>query len=268
LGYLSDFIRVLNLILPQKPFIKVNNDNFDNIIIDIKQDFCKRNILIEAHYDEIPLSMADDLILEKSNERFDYVFSNLNNIVKSIGLDNKVSLSAILYSIDSLSKIASQTKTNIRIIFSAGEETRKTKINHLFPTKLDFYIVMDAAYAKPTDFDQQKGVLIPNIGDGTVIQIEGQGFKISKEIISFVENIAEKNSIKYQIELPPKGLGYTNCAIFQKFKLKNGVVLNTPVRYQHKKVSEVSLYDIEQTSRLLINIIKKLSIIESDNKDF
>lgn len=252
--FVNDFISKFNLCL--------KTDDYRNIYFDIfNQQLSNQTIVIEAHYDEIPLSLcknipckADDVC--SSKKRFDHVFNNTNNIIRSIGLDNKVSIAIILDRLADIIQVAKTKSVNIRIIFSAGEELRKTNILSLIPKSTNYYIVMDAAYTKPTIYDFIESVNIPIQGGGTVFQTKGDGFIISSSELNRAVKVANDNSIKFQYEIPPKGLGYTNCAIFQKHGFNKGLVLNTPVRYQHEEISESLLDDIKHTSNLLIKFIE------------
>ena len=68
--------------------------------------------------------------------------------------------------------------------------------------------------------------------------------------------IAKANDIKIQDERAPDGFGKTNLAKLQMQGIKQGIVINIPVRDQHQGIAFTNLSDANEAVRLISQIVK------------
>lgn len=182
-----------------------------------------------------------------------------NGIVEASALDNRVGCSVLLNVMKNIINNISRGVTLV-FIFSTKEEVDESCFKYVIKKYGgDFAIVCDAAYAQPVDFKitEKSGALIPILGNGCAIQLIGKGFKVEKEIIKEIENIAQSNNIKFQEERAPKGLGKTNLARMLQQGVKKGAVINVPVRNQHRQFATVNMLDIKSATLLILSLLKQ-----------
>lgn len=236
---------------------KVENSNTFVVGKNIKGDIIvsgKNFIFKPLHSEKTNTIKSGDIIA------FDRCFiQKENDIVEASALDNRVGCSVLLNVMKNIVNTIFQDATLV-FIFSTKEEVDESCFKDVIKKYgRDFAIVCDAAYAQPVDFKITKkiGALIPILGNGCAIQLRGKGFKVEKEIIKEIENIAQSNDIKFQEEGAPKGLGKTNLAKMLQQGVKKGVVINVPVRNQHRQFATVNILDIKRAVLLILSLLKQ-----------
>lgn len=203
----------------------------------------------------------DTVNLENMGSPFDVSFMRQFSIsraglIKATALDNRVGCALL---VELIRWVMSKSFADIHFVFvfSVGEETRTSRWD--FRSNFDFGIVVDAAYAKPVSFPKNVGITcIPTLGRGCAVQHSGEGFVIKRRFIDELKRIALESNIPVQDEVPPSGEGYTNFTSLKKFCGGNGVVVNVPVRNQHRSISEAKEDDIVSAVELLKSLIESM----------
>ena len=187
---------------------------------------------------------------------FERCFKIENDIITAVALDNRVGCAAI---IELMRDIEIPKDLSIITVFSTEEEKDCSTVGIIADKyKPDFGIIVDAAYAKPIDIDTNK-TSIPELGNGCAIQYLGKNFIVSRSITQKFEELATKNNIKYQPEIPFPDMGRTNFPQLEKVGVKTGVI-NIPVRYQHTSQSQFSIFDAMEAMKLLQAMIDDHSL--------
>lgn len=178
-----------------------------------------------------------------------------DGIVRASALDDRVGC-AVLIEIMKCLQRGNLEDDQLTFMFSVNEETKTSKWD--IGDDFDFGIVIDAAYAQPISFDGYAGrISIPMIGSGCAIQYYGKGFSIKEQYIEKIKKIANSEYIQVQDEIPPKDNGYTNFALLSGQCRNNGVVINIPVRDQHRAISTTSLDDVTSAVKLISALISR-----------
>ena len=187
---------------------------------------------------------------------FERYFKIDNNIITAVALDNRVGCAAI---IELMRNIKIPKDLSIITVFSTEEEKDCSTVGIIADKyKPDFGIIVDAAYAKPIDIDTDK-ISIPKLGNGCAIQYLGKNFIVSRSITQKFEELANKNNVRYQPEIPFPDIGRTNFPQLEKVGIKTGII-NIPVRYQHTSRSQSSVSDAMETIKLLRAVIDNHSM--------
>jgi len=230
-------------------FDKINNSKaftFKNNIrgtINIKNNtlFFESNKAEESS----SISAGELVVLER------HFSINSDDVIKASALDNRVGCSALL---ELMKDVKIPSDLSVILVFSTEEEKGCSTVGIVAEKyKPDFSVVVDAAYAKPINMDENK-TTIPELGNGCAIQYTGKDFVINNEITQRLEKLASENNIKYQAEIPYPDSGRTNAPQLQKAGIRTSVI-NIPVRYQHTSKSEFRLFDAIEAISLLKAII-------------
>ena len=189
-----------------------------------------------------------DYVLIDSNVQF-----LANNCVSSRACDDKVGV-VILW--DILEKIfSSDIDTNIVAVFSVQEEVglRGAKVAS-FNIRPDYCIAIDVVHASDyPNVDKYKYGQI-GIGNGPVIPL-GTNFTLSVQ--KNLMNAAEKESITFQrLALPISSGTDINAAQTSSIGCKTGLVA-IPCRYMHSPVEVISIQDVENCIKLLLQFVKQ-----------
>jgi len=207
-----------------------------NIIFQTDNFYCNKNI-----------NVGDIVSFSRS-------FKIKNNLIEATALDNRIGCACLIYL---MKKIIKKNINDLELIFTftAGEE-RDSSILDKIATKYDvnFGIIVDAAYAEPVSFETNN-MSIPKLGKGCALQYLGKNFVVDKNIISKIEQLAKKENILIQKEIPIPNLGRTNFSKFQQTGIL-GCVINIPVRDQHEQISKTNVDDFYSAAKLILSIVK------------
>ncbi len=197
-------------------------------------------------YETSPQINGTDLLALSFARSFDMAS---DGTVMATALDNRVGCSVLI----ELVKFVISRKFNdvqFTFLFSVGEETRTSMWD--MGSEFNFGFVIDAAYAQPILFDRcVEKICIPELGNGCAIQYHGDGFVVKNCYIKSLKRIAREASINVQDEIPPGGSGYTNFSSLKNLCGENGVVINIPVRNQHRAASVMNISDVISAVELI-----------------
>jgi endoglucanase len=119
----------------------------------------------------------------------------------------------------------------------------------------DIAIALDVGIAQdgPAERDKDK----PKLGGGPLVTFLDATMIPNTRFRDFVVSTAEENNIPHQVEVMTGG--GTDAGKFHLFKQGvPTVVIGVAARYIHSHVSMVSKSDVENTTKLLVEVVKKL----------
>lgn len=185
---------------------------------------------------------------------FDY--NEKNGVCYGKAFDNRVGCFCIIETLKALSKI-NDLDVDVIGAFAAQEEvgTRGAQVTSQI-VKPDLAIVFEGSPAD--DLYYGENIAQGSLKKGTQIRNLDQGYIGNPLFIRFAEEIADKNSIRYQNAV--RRGGSTNAA---KISLINKavpvLVLGIPSRYVHSHYNYCAKSDIESTISLAVEVIKSLT---------
>lgn len=176
-----------------------------------------------------------------------------NNFYQSACLDNRVSCLALIEVLGALKNV----KLPYRLIISfVGRE--EVSVNGLMSVvkkyQPDLCLDVDSAYALPVS-KKKRNWQIPTLGKGPAIQLLGNGFIIPSEIRLWIEEVAQKANLHFQYEIPGDNEGGTNARTLISAGYQTAQI-NIPVFNQHSAKSRVALTDIQNTTTLILELLK------------
>lgn len=183
---------------------------------------------------------------------FDTQFKSLlNNEVTGCALDDRCGIASVIYALELLKDCETSSFT---VVFSTqeelGERGAKTAAYNINP---DIALAVDVSFAHTQgDCEYKCGKL----GKGPMIGISPS---LSKSLSSNLINICKTKNIPYQTEVM-NGLTSTNADQFSVNR--NGCMAGTvsiPLKYMHTPSEIIKIEDVENTGRLLAEILKKES---------
>lgn len=173
----------------------------------------------------------------------------LGNQVASSVLDDRCGIASIILALDELKKM----NANVTVMFSSQEEvgTRGAKIG-AYDRAIDEAIIVDVSFGysplcKKSDCGELgKG---PMIGISPILDRN-----ISKNLI----DIAKENNIPYQVEVMGGGHTGTNADVISvsEYGIKTALI-SIPEKYMHSPIEVVDINDIENTSKLIVEYVKR-----------
>ena len=199
-----------------------------------------------------------DLVSFKRN------FTEADGVIRATALDNRIGCAVLL---ETLHECKAVLPEGVRVVFvfSLEEETSNTSVKATVQKyNPDLFVVVDAAYASPVDFDvHEPEESIPVLGEGCAIQHKGVGFVVDPQRIAALERITSEQGIKIQRESVEGSRGRTNFTAFLAAGTDAGVVLNVPVQSQHRDISTTNPNDAVGAVALLLAIIGRQERIRS-----
>ena len=177
-------------------------------------------------------------------------FAKLLDSVSATYLDNRLGCLAIIELFEALKN--ENLPFNLKAVFSCGEEMglKGTKYGEF---DADMAIVLDVTFAKTPDEESDEAL---DLGGGCAI---GIGPNIHKEISQMFEKVSEKAGISCQTEVL-EGSSGTNAWMYQVYG--KGIpcgLLSVPIKYMHTPVETVKISDYDNTEKLLLAFVRKLS---------
>ena len=173
-----------------------------------------------------------------------------NRIISGKGLDNRIGCAIVI-------EIAKRMKSHNRsvyYVFTVQEEVglygARTSIYNINPT---WAITVETAPC--TDFLYQRGSK-KGLNKGTVITLKDAQFIANKCLSDTMIDVAKKKRIPYQLEV--SDIGTTDALSISLSK--GGIptaVLSVPVRNIHSTISVAHMNDVEDTARLIHEVMKK-----------
>jgi len=240
--------------IPLLPIGEINPQKNKNARVFIFQRNIKGNIIVKndnfffkPNYPNSSKNvLAGELVI------FERFFELKNDIITATALDNRIGCAVI---IELMKEIKIPKDLTIITVFSTEEEKDCSTVGNVASKyKVDFGVIVDAAYAKPIEIDSDR-TSIPELGKGCAIQHLGKNFIVSRSVTQKFEELAQKNNIKNQPEIPLPDTGRTNFPQLEKVGIRTGII-NIPARNQHTPKSQMNLNDAIEAIKLLKAVIK------------
>lgn len=178
----------------------------------------------------------------------------LGKRIAGSALDDRCGVASILYALEMIKDI-SFDKFSLSVLFSAQEEVgeRGAKIA-VYDINPDIAIAVDVSFALTSDDSELK---CGKLDKGCMIGISPT---LDKELSKKMINIAKNKNIPHQLEVM-SGLTGTNADRFSvNASGVKAVTLSIPLRYMHTPVEVISLTDVENTSMLIAEYLKEVSV--------
>lgn len=181
----------------------------------------------------------------------DFYFNN--DLIISRGLDDRIGVYILIKILEYFKDI--EPYNNIILAFTVEEEIGlrgASVLTNLY--KPDFVIAVDSMSA--TDFYNVPSVYKNSIslGLGPVIRKVDSRMIVNEEVFEFVKNVAINSKLPYQIGVSG---GSTDASIIETTnKGYKSVPLCIPVRYTHSTVEICSKTDVENLTKLCVEIIQ------------
>lgn len=181
---------------------------------------------------------------------FDRQVKQGGDLITSPALDNRVSCAVLL----ELAKTIQLEKIELNILWATQHEQGSSLsiLNWINQIQPELVVICDSAYARPNG---EEAWNIPELGKGTAIQLIGTDFIVNGNLVSQLVDLAERNNIPYQFEIPANDAGGTDAS-----KIPNSIpfaIVNTPVRNQHTGAGQANMQDLTATVRLLKEFLEK-----------
>lgn len=122
----------------------------------------------------------------------------------------------------------------------------------------DLAVAVDVTLAggSPDVSDEEVPVELGNGPTLNVIESAGRGLMMSRELVKWIEGVAKKNKIAYQIEVTKRGA--TDASRMQY--VKTGFLtasIGIPSRYIHSQTEMISVKDLEATKELTKAVVQE-----------
>lgn len=168
----------------------------------------------------------------------------MGNRVSGAALDDRCGCAAILRCLEILGDKLSTLP--VRVMFSACEETGAAgAVAGGFNSEADEAIAIDVSFAKAPGTDAS---VTASLGKGTMV---GYAPSLNFEMSRKLEDIAKRNSIKYQVEVMGSRTGTNADDIAVSRGGKKTALLSISQRNMHTAVEIIDLDDIESTAQLM-----------------
>ena len=173
----------------------------------------------------------------------------MGDCVNSKSIDNRVSVFVLLETLKNLQK--KTVPYDVYGVFTVQEEVgvrgamaAASGINPDFGIALDVTLAYDLPGATSHE-------MITRLGEGTAIKVMDSSAICDYRMVNFLRELAEKESIKYQIEILPAG--GTDTAGIQRYSNGGSIVgaISVPTRYLHQVIEMSNKEDIYNTIVLL-----------------
>jgi endoglucanase len=183
----------------------------------------------------------------------------LNDRVTGKGLDDRVGLTAMIEAV----KRTKSTAT-IYAVGTVQEEVglkgARTSAYGLTP---DIAIVCEVTISgdhpgideKQTQIKMEQGATI------TVADASGRGLISQPHVLQWLEKVAKKEKIKYQLEVSDGGTTDATAIHLTKTGISS-TVLSVPTRYMHSGVEIISLCDLEASITLISKALENLQLLD------
>ncbi len=176
------------------------------------------------------------------------------NKVSGKALDNRVGVAAMIEAIKN-----TESDATIYAVGTVQEEVglKGARVS-AFAIEPDVALAVDVCIA--ADFPGAESAHMDiSLGKGTVITVvdaSGRGIIVSKKVLNWLVETAEKYGIPYQLEVAEGGTTDATAIHLTKSGIPTGVV-SIPSRYIHSPVEVIDLDDLKSTSMLIARALER-----------
>ncbi len=128
-----------------------------------------------------------------------------------------------------------------------------------FQIKPDYSIVVEGTTAADITDDESKSPVC-RVGEGPAVSFMDGGTVYDKDFMRLVLDAAGEQAVPHQLKQAVSG-GNDSASIQRTASGARAIAISVPVRYLHTPTGVASLSDIENTRRLVLAVLQKLSEI-------
>ncbi len=174
-------------------------------------------------------------------------------------LDDRLGVYVMLKAIESLKK----HDVDIYAVSSVQEEVglRGATVSS-FGIEPDIGIALDVTIASDVPGTSSSDY-VTELGKGTAIKIMDSAAISNYKLVDFLKKTAEKNKIKYQLEILPRG-GTDAGAIERSGAGTPVVTISIPIRYVHSGYEMANKKDIQASVKLLAKVLETVHTAKLD----
>lgn len=218
----------------------------DESTVPEMEDICIDIGMTKAQAEQV-VSLGDKIVFTAHCQKMQ------EDKITGAALDDRSGVGAILRALELVKN--DDLECEVTVLFSAQEEVgeRGAKIA-AYEIDPDIAIAVDVSFALTADDKEEK---CGKMGKGCMI-----GFSpvLDRELSEKMKELAEKNSLPYQIEVMAGETG-TNA---DRFSVNNSgakaVTLSIPLKYMHTPVEVISLSDVESTAQLIAAYLREVRV--------
>lgn len=175
-------------------------------------------------------------------------FEDLGNKVTGKALDNRIGVYVLIKSLENIKN----NENDLYFVFTSQEEvglrgakTAAFSINPDYAVTVDVTDTGDTPNCKTMDI---------TLGGGAAVKIKDSSFVANKEVKEKLISCAEKNGIKYQLEVLESGGTDAGAVQLAKSGIKTGAV-SVPMRYVHTPCEMADKTDIDSAVKIISNLV-------------
>jgi endoglucanase len=191
---------------------------------------------------------------------FDRELERIGNgdIVTGKSLDDRAGLAAMIQAFKKIDK----NEVSIYAVATVQEEVglKGAKVS-AFKNEPDIAIALDVTIASDVP-SIPEGSWICKLNQGPAIKLidgqKGTGLITNKKLLEFVENVANKYNIPYQLEVLTGGTTDASAINLNREGVPS-IAISIPARYIHSPVEVISLNDLEKTSDLAAKVASEIN---------
>ena len=209
---------------------------------DVGADSCE-----EA--EALGVQIGDLMTYRKS---FNYL--NKHRYVCATGLDDRLGCLVLIEALRALQK--DHHDANVHAVFSAQEEVgcRGTQAA-AYRINPDFALVLDTGFAEDPATNPRETRL--KIGAGPVIRAWEQRYTVPRHVYDHMISVAERIGVPYQREIVISGGTDAQMIHLTKEGIPTGELI-VARRYSHSPVELASMKDVENTTKLTVELVKTI----------
>jgi len=175
-----------------------------------------------------------------------------NDRIVSKATDNKVGVYVAASVMKELSKTS--LKAHLYSVASVGEETTmKGARTSSFTIEPDIAIAVDVTFSTDIPAADKRSFGDVSLGKGPALAL---GAALHPKLNQSLRDLAAKHKIPLQIELSPAGTGTDADGIHAQKRGVATMVLSIPNRYMHSPNEMISLSDLDNAVKLLVEFVK------------
>lgn len=181
---------------------------------------------------------------------FERPFIDLNGRLVSKAMDDRISCAVLIETLRSLKR----TVNEVFFVFSTQEEVGlRGATTSAFGIEPELALAVDVTSAVDTPRDFSMSVAL---GKGPAIKVKDGGMIADPRVVRWMSDTAERMKLPYQLEVLLGGTTDVYAIQVSRVGVISGC-LSIPTRYIHSPSEMVDLRDVEQSVKLLTELVAK-----------
>ena len=237
--------------------VRFTNGQLGVLEVDLREDTSKTPTLDQLYIDVGATSKTDCPVKVGDVAIFHQGLENVGKRLIAKSLDDRIGCAILIETLRRLK----QTPHEVYFVFSVQEETTsvgaRTAAYSIDP---DLALAIDMTGTGDTPKAQPMAV---EMGKGPAIKVRDAGMIADPRIKNLLVQRAQAARIPYQLEI--FRLGTTDAQAVQSVRsgIPSGAV-SIPARYVHSQAEMIDLDDVENTVKLLVELLKKPIVMSNE----